>query len=100
MLQVSVGKDGVPGYLINEKPIAKSAIEAPLQAIFAIRLERLMFVKGSAYLMYATIAGVIDFGHQASVVNIGIVTRGVAGGAWRSIPGQVPARVFPAAMLM
>ncbi len=81
VVQVSAGKDGVPSYLINEEPIAKAAIEARLQAIFATRQERVMFVKGSPDLLYATIAEVIDFGHQAGVDNIGILTPGVAGGA-------------------
>ena len=39
-----------------------------------------MFVKGDPDLEYGKIAEVIDFGHQAGVDNIGIITPRVAAG--------------------
>jgi biopolymer transport protein ExbD/biopolymer transport protein TolR len=80
VVQVSANKDGLPSYKINEEPVAKSAITARLQAIFAARQERVMFVKGDPNLQYGSIAEVIDFGHQAGVDNVGIVTPGATGG--------------------
>ena len=80
VVQVQQNENGLPSYKINEEAIAKSAIEARLQAIFATRQERVMFVKGDPELLYASIAEVIDFGHQAGVDNIGIMTPGVEAG--------------------
>ncbi len=80
VVQVQQNESGLPSYKINEEAIAKSAIEARLQAIFATRQERVMFVKGDPELLYASIAEVIDFGHQAGVDNIGIMTPGVEAG--------------------
>jgi biopolymer transport protein ExbD/biopolymer transport protein TolR len=39
-----------------------------------------MFVKGDADLDFNKIAEVIDFGHQAEVDNIGLITPKVAAG--------------------
>ena len=80
VVQVSANEDGAPSYKINEESVAKSAIKGRLQAIFATRQERVMFVKGDPYLQYGSIAEVIDFGHQAGVDNVGILTPGVTGG--------------------
>jgi biopolymer transport protein TolR len=77
VVQVQQDRNGQPSYKINDETIAKPAIEARLQAIFATRQERVMFVKGDPELLYASIAEVIDFGHQAGVDNVGIMTPGV-----------------------
>jgi biopolymer transport protein TolR len=80
VVQVSSTKGEEPRYKINDELIAKTAIEPRLQEIFATRQERVMFVKGDPELLYANIAEVIDFGHQAGVDNIGIMTPGVERG--------------------
>ena len=80
VVQVLQTADGSPSYKINEETVAKSAIEARLQAIFSTRQERVMFVKGDPALLYANIAEVIDFGHKAGVDNVGIMTPGVEAG--------------------
>ena len=80
VVQIEQNENGLPSYKVNEEAIAKSAIEARLQAIFATRQERVMFVKGDPELLYASIAEVIDFGHRAGVDNIGIMTPGVEAG--------------------
>jgi len=74
VVQVQSGKDGVPTYKINEDSFAKAAIEPKLAEIFAARSEKTMFVKGDPDLQYNSIAEVVDFGHQAGVQNIGIIT--------------------------
>jgi biopolymer transport protein TolR len=80
VVQVQQDRNGQPSYKINDETIAKPAIEARLQAIFATRQERVMFVKGDPELLYASIAEVIDFGHQAGVDNVGIMTPGIEAG--------------------
>jgi biopolymer transport protein ExbD len=75
------GGDGSPiGYLINTDAYNKSDLEAKLQAIYAVRQDKIMFVKGDPNLNYGTVAEVIDMGHQAGVDNIGIITPKVAQG--------------------
>ena len=79
VVQVLSDKTGEPLYKINEESFAKSAIEPKLQAIFASRQEKVMFVKGDAELVYADVAEMIDFGRKAGAETIGIVTPGVQG---------------------
>ena len=71
---------GEPSYRINETVFNKSAIEPQLATIFAARQEKVMFVKGDKDLDFAKIAEVIDFGHQAGVDNIGMITPRVEAG--------------------
>jgi biopolymer transport protein TolR len=65
-------------YKINETAFGKTEIEPKLAEIFATRNNKIMFVKGDADLDFAVVANVIDYGHQAGVDNIGIITPQVA----------------------
>jgi len=80
VVQVLGNKGGPPSYKINEDSFAKASIEPKLAEIFATRSEKVMFVKGDPDLFYGNIAEVIDFGHQAGVDNIGIITPRVEAG--------------------
>ena len=80
VLEVQSNGAGEPAYKINEQPFNKSAIEAKLAEIFATRQEKVMFVKGDKDLDYSKVAEVIDFGHQAGVDNIGLMTPRVLAG--------------------
>ena len=81
VVSITGGKNGAaPNYLINTDAFAKGDLEAKLQAIFAVRQDKVMFVKGDPDLYYGNIAEVIDMGHQAGVDNIGIITPKVAQG--------------------
>jgi biopolymer transport protein TolR len=51
-----------------------------LETIFAARQEKVMFVKGDKDLDFSQVAQVIDFGHQAGVDNIGLLTPRVLAG--------------------
>ena len=75
-----LGTNAAPAYKINDDQFAKSSLEAKLAEIFATRQEKVMFVKGDPDMDYGKIAEVIDFGHQAGVDNIGIITPRVAAG--------------------
>jgi biopolymer transport protein TolR len=75
------GGNGVPvTYQINTDSFNKSDLEPKLAAIFAVRSDKVMFVKGDPTLNYGAVAEVIDFGHQAGVDNIGIITPKVEQG--------------------
>ena len=81
VVSVVGGKNGAePSYLINQDSYAKQDIEPKLQGIFAVRSNKVMFVKGDPDLFYGKIAEVIDFGHSAGVDNIGIITPQVEAG--------------------
>ncbi len=80
VVQIRANGAGEPSYLINETAFPKAALESQLQTIFASRQEKVMFVKGDADLDFAKVAEVIDFGHQAEVDNIGLITPRVAAG--------------------
>ncbi len=72
--------NGQLSYKINDEAIAKQDITSRLQQIFAIRQEKVMFVKGDPKLDFGPIAQVIGFGHSAEVTNIGIITPQVEAG--------------------
>jgi biopolymer transport protein ExbD len=75
------GGNGVPvSYLINQDAFNKSDLEPKLQAIYAVRSNKIMFVKGDPNLNYSTVEDVIDMGKQAGVDNIGIITPKVEQG--------------------
>jgi biopolymer transport protein ExbD/biopolymer transport protein TolR len=80
VVQVLANGAGEPSYKINETAFNKSQIEPQLAEIFATRQEKVMFVKGDATLDFRKIAEVIDFGHQADVDNIGLITPRVEAG--------------------
>ncbi len=80
VVQVLANGAGEPSYKINDDSFAKSAIEPKLAEIFATRQEKVMFVKGDKELDYSKVAEVIDFGKQAGVDNVGVITPRVESG--------------------
>jgi biopolymer transport protein TolR len=80
VVQIRANGAGEPSYLINETPFPKGALEGQLNTIFSTRQEKVMFVKGDAALDFSKVAEVIDFGHQADVDNIGLITPRVESG--------------------
>jgi biopolymer transport protein ExbD/biopolymer transport protein TolR len=80
VVQVEPAGAGQLSYKINDQPFAKQALTGELQKIFAIRQEKVMFVKGDPKLDFGPIAQVIGYGHAADVTNIGIITPQVEAG--------------------
>jgi biopolymer transport protein TolR len=80
VVQIRSNGAGAPSYLINETTFAKADLEPKLAEIFAARQEKVMFVKGDKDLDFSKVAEVIDFGHQAQVDNIGLITPRVEAG--------------------
>jgi biopolymer transport protein ExbD/biopolymer transport protein TolR len=80
VVQVRSNGAAAPSYLINETAFAKKDLEPKLAEIFATRQEKVMFVKGDKDLDFSKVAEVIDFGHQAQVDNIGLITPRVESG--------------------
>ena len=80
VVQVRSNGAAPPSYLINETAFAKGDLEPKLTEIFSTRQEKVMFVKGDKDLDFSKVAEVIDFGHQAGVDNIGLITPRVEAG--------------------
>jgi len=80
VVQVLSNGAGAPSYKINETSFNKQDIEPKLVEIFSARQEKVMFVKGDKDLDFSKVAEVIDFGHQAGVDNIGLITPRVEAG--------------------
>jgi biopolymer transport protein TolR len=80
VVQVLSNGAAAPAYKINDTSFNKTDLEPKLQEIFATRQEKVMFVKGDKDLDFSKVAEVIDFGHQAGVDNIGLITPRVEAG--------------------
>ena len=80
VVQVLSNGAGAPSYKINDTAFNKTDIEPKLAEIFATRQEKVMFVKGDKDLDFSKVAEVIDYGHQAGVDNIGLITPRVEAG--------------------
>ena len=75
VLQIHSGVNGAaPTYSINEQPVAKADLVSKLTTIFAIRQERVMFLKGDPELDFKTVAEAVSAGHEARVMDIGVLT--------------------------
>ena len=80
VVQVISNGAGAPAYKINETSFNRADILPKLTEIFSARQEKVMFVKGDKDLDFSKVAEVIDFGHQAGVDNIGLITPRVEAG--------------------
>ena len=80
VVQVLSNGAAAPSYKINDSSFNKADIEPKLVEIFSTRQEKVMFVKGDKDLDFSKVAEVIDFGHQAGVDNIGLITPRVESG--------------------
>jgi biopolymer transport protein TolR len=80
VVQVLSNGSAAPSYKINQDEFPKASLEPKLVEIFSTRQEKVMFVKGDKDLDFGKVAEVIDFGHQAGVDNIGLITPKVEAG--------------------
>jgi biopolymer transport protein TolR len=80
VVQVLANGKGAPSYKINDNAFNRTEIEPKLAEIFATRADKVMFVKADPDLDFGPVAEVFDFGHQAGVDSIGIITPRVQAG--------------------
>jgi len=78
VVQVLGDREHSVTYKINEISLDKLDIEPRLSRIFATRTDKAMFIQGDADLDFSSVADIIDYGHQAGVDNIGIITSRAA----------------------
>lgn len=65
---------GTPSYKINQDDVAKNDLRNRLDAIYASRAEKVMFIKGDPDLNFTTVAEVVDMAHGVGVDHIGLIT--------------------------
>jgi biopolymer transport protein TolR len=70
---VSVNKDR--SISINTEPIQLERLQERLQAIFAARANKVVFVRGAGNLDFQEIAAVIDIAKGAGVFQVGLMTE-------------------------
>ena len=80
VVQVLPGAGGKPAYKINETDVAHGQLLPQLEAIYATRATKVMFIKGDPNLDWEAIADVVDIGNQANVDHIGVITPKIAAG--------------------
>src|SRR5262249_33227737 len=74
VLQVIDGKNPEhPGVKINDEVVAWSNLHKRLVDIFAIRVERIAFVKADDDIDFERVADVIDAAHDAGVDRLGLL---------------------------
>jgi len=78
---VSVLKAGTQtAYKINEDSVAHGDLLARLTQIYAVRAEKIMFIKGDDDVNFSQVADVIDIGHAAGVEHVGLMTPKIQAG--------------------
>jgi biopolymer transport protein TolR len=80
VVQVLSSAGGKPAYKINETDVAHNQLLPQLEAIYATRATKVMFIKGDPNLDWSAIADVVDIGNQANVDHIGVITPKIAAG--------------------
>lgn len=67
------GEGQRPALKINEQDVTWDGLEARLQEIYSLRMEKVIFVKGDPEIDFQYVADVIDVSHHAGVLQIGLM---------------------------
>ena len=80
VVTINSSPGGTPSYMINQDNVAKNDLRTRLDAIYAARAEKVMFIKGDPDLNFTTVAEVVDMAHGVGVDHIGLITPKIAAG--------------------
>jgi biopolymer transport protein ExbD len=75
---IAINADG--SMLINAEPTNEELLGPRLEAIFKVRAERIVFVKGAPLLEFQVVARVIDIAKGAGIDKVGLMTPKVEAG--------------------
>ena len=64
--------DDLGGLRINQSPVSPGTLDARLHDLYDGRPDKVLFVKGSAHVRYATVLGAMDVARGAGVRTIGL----------------------------
>jgi biopolymer transport protein ExbD len=79
-LEVLQGSGVEDGFRINQQNVSLKELPGRLEAIYASRSDRTLFVKADDALAFAKVAGAIDMAHAAGVDRVGLLTPKVEAG--------------------
>ena len=74
VVQITSVSDGLLSYNINQESVSIDELGNQLKAIFSVREDKVMFVKGDSNLDFAAVARVMDIGKGAGADHIGLLT--------------------------
>jgi biopolymer transport protein TolR len=80
VLQITGGANGLPSFKINQDDVPANQLRTKLDAIYAIRAEKVIFIQGDPNLNFQTVAQAIDLAHAVGVDHIGLITPKIAAG--------------------
>lgn len=73
VVQIISTGNGILSYRINQDDVSITELGSRLRAIFSVRADRVMFVKGDGDLDFSEIAKVVDIGKGVGVNHIGLL---------------------------
>jgi biopolymer transport protein TolR len=62
-------------YRLNQQPVSRERLARDLEAVFAGRTRKVLFVKGAESLTYGEVVGAVDASRAAGVELVGLVPR-------------------------
>ena|SRR5882762_1899361 len=74
VVQILAANSGQPSYKINQEDVSINDLGNRLNAIFAARADKALFIKGDGNLDFSTVAQVVDIGKSAGADHIGLIT--------------------------
>ena len=80
VVQVLGNAAAPPTYKINEDTVPLANLQARLTQIYAVRAQKIMFIRGDADLNFSSVAKVVDIGKAVGVDHIGIITPKILAG--------------------
>ena len=79
-MQVLGTSAGQPTYKINQDTVAFQELPARLTQIYAVREQKVMFVKGDPELNFQSVAQIVDIAKSVGVDHIGLITPKIEAG--------------------
>ena len=80
VVQVLGASTGQPTYKINQDTVSFQELPARLTQIYAVREQKVMFVKGDADLNFQSVAQIVDVAKSVGVDHIGLITPKIEAG--------------------
>jgi biopolymer transport protein ExbD len=74
VVQIIYARDGLVSYKINQDNVSINDLGGRLSAIFSVRANKVMCIKGDDKLEFSTVARVLDIGKSAGADHIGLLT--------------------------
>ena len=74
VVQIFSTRDGLLNYKINQENVSIDDLGSHLSAIFSVRANKAMCIKGDGNLDFSTVARVMDIGKGAGADHIGLIT--------------------------